>query len=90
MKRFVLEGEWSGYRSEQRRVCHRTVTKYPEQYKKLTFIRFTDNTSLDLTLRECKPRERIKEIHGYDELISKCIQHGVNAVEDLPKYKKDA
>ena len=87
-KRFIIEGEWSGYRSEQRRICHRTVTKYPEKYKELSFIRFTDNTTLDLRIRECKPREKVAEIHGYDSLIEECLRDGVNTVEELKKYSK--
>ena len=86
-KRFIVEGEWSGYRSSQRRIVHRTVHTYGrESYEKLGHaIYYTDGTSLDLTIRDCKPREKVKEIRGYVELLNKCIQHGVNRVSDLPR-----
>jgi len=86
--RYVLEGEWSGYRSSQRRICHRTVIKRIEKYKDLTSIRFTDGTTLDLSIHKCKPRERVKEIRGYDKLIADCISEGVCAVSELGRYKK--
>ena len=82
-----MEGEWSGYRSGQRRVCHRTIIRKPEKYKDIKFIRFTDGTTLDLQIKKCKPRERVKEIHGYDSLIEECLIYSVNSVEALPKGK---
>ena len=88
--RFVIEGEWSGYRSSQQRVVHRTVHK--GSWKKLrewaeqTYaIRYTDGTALCLTVRDCKPRERVQEIHGYDRLIKDCCHYNVSAVADLPQ-----
>ena len=72
-KRYVLEGEWSGYRSSQRRVAHREVTKYPKRYGTLKTIRYTDGTTLDLSLRPCKPREKVVQILGYCELIEKAV-----------------
>ena len=83
MKRFVLEGEWSGYNSGQKRVCHRTVETDTKPFDKLKSITFTDNTTLDLSIRPCAPRERVKEIHGYDSLIRKCINAGVDSVKEL-------
>ena len=71
--RYILEGEWSGYRSSQRRVAHRVVTKHPKRYEKLKTIRYTDGTTLDLSIRPCKPREKVAEIHGYDSLIDKAL-----------------
>ena len=85
-KRYLLEGEWSGYRSSQRRICHRAIVRNPEPFKNLTFIRFTDGTTLDLSIRPCKPRERVSEINGYGDLIQKCIDKGVSSVDEL--YKK--
>lgn len=88
--RFVIEGEWSGYRSSQQRVVHRTVHK--GSWKKLrawaekTYaIRYTDGTALCLSVRDCKPRERVTEIHGYDSLIKECCYHNVDSVAALPK-----
>lgn len=90
MSRFIIEGEWSGYRSSQQRIVHRTVHK--GSWKKLrawveqTYaIRYTDGTALCLTVRDCRPHERVKEIHGYDSLIKDCYFHNVSAVADLPK-----
>ena len=83
LKRFVLEGTWSGYHAGQRHIVHRVVTRNPAKYRDLSFITFADGTSLDLTLRECQPREKVKEIHGYRELIEKCLRYGVNSVDAL-------
>ena len=88
MKRYILEGTWSGYRASQRRVCHRVVVTKPERYKNLTWIGYSDGTSLNLTLRPALPRERIKEIHGYDDLIDQCLHENVNRVDDLSDVKK--
>jgi len=89
-KRFVIEGEWSGYHSGQRRVVHRTV--HSGAYKRLRAwaesayaIRYTDGTCLALNVRDCKPRERVEEIHGYDSLIQSCAHHNVTSVSDLPR-----
>jgi len=83
-KRYVLEGEWSGYRSGQRKVVHRVVITRPDKYKHLTWIQYTDGTTLTLSVRECTPRERVQEIRGYSRLIEDCLRHGVNRVDDLP------
>ena len=69
-KRFVIEGIWSGYRSSQRKVVHRAVTHLPGRYEHLRTIRYTDGTTLDLTIRPVKPRERVQEIKGYTSLIN--------------------
>lgn len=86
--RFIIEGEWTGYRSSQRRVVHRTV--HPASFKKLrawaekTYaIRYNDGTSLLLTVRDCLPRERVQENHGYTRLINDCAHHDVCTVEAL-------
>ena len=77
-KRYVVEGTWSGYRSEQRRVCHRTVEgeKFAKRVREIGTIGYTDGTTLDLVVREAKPREKITEMHGYDSLIRDCIETG--------------
>lgn len=87
-KRYVIEGEWSGYRSSQRRVVHRAVTTRPQRYQGLKAIQFTDNTLLSITLRECEPRERVQEIKGYVNLIEDAADTGLAfvAVESL-NYK---
>ena len=83
--RFVLEGEWTGYSSSQRRVVHRTVTRNPARYEHLHYITYTDGTGLVLRLRQCFAREVVKEIHGYDSLIESCLRHGVTRVDQLPE-----
>ena len=47
--RFIIEGEWSGYRSSQRRIVHRTVhkgswTKLREWAERTYAVRYTDGT----------------------------------------------
>jgi len=66
MKRYVLEGEWSGYKSSQRRVVHREVVSKPVD---LSCIRYSDGTTVEISVREAKPRERITPILAYRSLI---------------------
>jgi hypothetical protein len=70
--RFVVEGEWSGYHSRQRRIVHRVVVKrwYAEAIKDLVAIRYTDGTTLDISVRPCKKYEKVKQIKGYSALIN--------------------
>ena len=93
MKRYIIEGTWSGYVSSQERVVHRTVHK--SSFKKLRTwvennhaIYYTDGTTLHLSVRDAKPRERVKEIKGYISLISDCAHYNVNRVSDLPNHKR--
>lgn len=86
--RFVIEGLWRGYRSSQDRVVHRTVHAGSEKrlraWADKTFaIYYTDGTSLELTVRDAKPRERVHEIKGYSSLIRDCAQYDVNSVGAL-------
>lgn len=88
-RRFIIEGEWLGYRSSQDRIVHRQV--YPGYRKQLrawaekTYaITYTDGTRLRLSVRDCEPREKVKEIKGYTSLIEACAQHDKTRVEDLP------
>ncbi len=70
--RYILEGEWSGYTASQRRVVHREVVKSKariDRLRTLHGIRYTDGTTLILSLRETKPREHVHEIPGYTSLI---------------------
>ena len=71
--RYIVEGTWSGYHASQRHVCHRTVTRSPDLYKNIHTVIFTDNTYMSISLRKCKPREKVNEIHGYDQLFNKII-----------------
>lgn len=92
-KRYIIEGEWSGYRSGQQRISHRTVHKASEKklrawVKKTYSIRYTDGTVLILSARDCLPRERVKEIKGYSELIKDCFYADVDSVAALHRPKK--
>lgn len=73
MSGFVLEGEWTGYTSAQRRVVHRekipAASYRVPNLRKLRTIVYTDGTCLILHLREAKHREKIHEINGYGKLI---------------------
>ena len=94
-RRFVIEGEWIGYRSHQDRVVHRQV--YKGAFKKLRAwaekthcIRYSDGTSLVLSVRDCKPGERVKEIRGYTRLIDDCAHFDVASVEALQAAERAA
>ena len=80
--RYVVEATWSGYHSGQARVCHRVIFKAAfkktlEAYRNLDYVRFTDNTSMAITVRPLLPREKVSEIHGYDSLLDKIIRKGL-------------
>ena len=86
--RFIIEGEWTGYRSSQRHVVHRTVhpgsMKHLREWAEKTHaIRYGDGTAIVLTVRDAKPRERVTEIHGYDSLIRDCAHYDLDSVEAL-------
>lgn len=73
--RFVLEGTWSGYKSSQSRVVHRTVHSLPA-WKKLRAwaesthcLPFSDGTVLYLSVREALPREKVEVVNGYTTKI---------------------
>lgn len=85
-QRYVIEGEWTGYRSGQRRTVHREVTtdlKLVEWINKTYAIRYTDGTSLCLSAREARPRERVEAINGYTTLIRDCFYANVCSVAEL-------
>lgn len=81
--RYVLEGEWTGYTSAQRKTVHReviTTEKRAEALKKLHAIVYTDGTSLILNLRQLQPREKVQPIHGYTSLIREAEATGLSRV----------
>jgi len=82
MTRYVLEGEWSGYRSSQRRIVHREViTKQrADRLRNLSSIQYTDGTRLDIYVREAEPRERVSQINGYNSLIRQAERTGESYV----------
>lgn len=92
-KRFVIEGTWSGYISAQGRVVHRTVHSAALKslrawVEKTHGILYTDGTMLYLTVRDTKPRERVKQIHGYDGLIFDCKFYDVDSVAALQQERE--
>lgn len=87
-QRYVIEGVWSGYNSSQSRVVHREVTdrqKLAEWVRDTGMISYTDGTCLWLSVREAKPRERVKQIHGYTLLLRECFYANVSSVAALPR-----
>jgi hypothetical protein len=81
--RFVLEGTWTGYTSNQMRVCHREVVrdrKRIERLKALHKIVYTDGTALLIHIREAVYREKIREIFSYRDLIRQAETKGGNVV----------
>jgi len=92
MGRFILEGEWTGYVSRQAKIVHRTVhndseRKFKAWAKKTNSIRYTDGTCLILSMRDCKPRERVAVINGYNSLIKDCFYKNVDSVAALKEAK---
>lgn len=87
--RFVIEGVWSGHRASQSKVVHRQAyasagwKKLRAWAEQARCISFTDGTSLDLSVRDCKPRERVEEVRGYTRLIEDCARHDVASVVAL-------
>lgn len=80
---WVIEGEWSGYTSSQRRVVHRVYERskdFADKVQKLGSIIYTDGTALYLSVKPHRGRKVEREIHGYDSLIRDCIAKGVNRV----------
>src|ERR1039457_5955442 len=91
LARHVIEGEWSGYTSNQQHVVHREVTKSRaliEWVWQTYAITYTDGTSLFLTVRPCKLREKVKEVLGYSSLIRDCHYYNVTNVDALQVARK--
>lgn len=91
--RFIIEGTWTGYTSSQSRVVHRTV--HPVAFKALRAwaentksITYTDGTRLILSVRDCKPYEKVIEIHGYSSLIDQCARANVDSVAALHNLER--
>jgi len=91
--RTITECYWHGYRASQDRVCHRTVHKGKSPYAAISNVRFTDGTTMSVSHREAKPRERVKELHGYDSLLRDLIREGLKgfvSVEELYRRRNAA
>ena len=93
--RFIIEGEWSGYVSGQRRIVHRTV--HEKAFKKLRAwaekthaIQYSDGTSLTIRVRDAKPRERVSVINGYSSLIRDCAFYDVDSVDGITTARQNA
>jgi hypothetical protein len=77
--RYVVECEWSGYHSGQQHICHRAVEPY-YRAKKLESVRaivFTDGTTMSVAVRPCAPRERVKQMIGYREVLDDARTYGL-------------
>lgn len=88
--RYLLEGEWSGYVSSQRKVVQREVItrKFMEMMGSHRSITYTDGTSLILSIRPCKPGERVSEINQYGSLIRDCVYADIWTVQGLVDARK--
>ncbi len=78
IKRHIVECVWRGYRG-QLVPCHRVVIRYRKEIQalqKITSVGFSDNTSMSVSVRLAAPREKVKEIHGYNELLDDCVRAG--------------
>jgi hypothetical protein len=89
MAGFVLEGEWTGYTSAQRRIVHREKINHASyrvpNLRKLHAIIYADGTSLVLHLRNAMPREKVKEINRYGKLIREAEMIGAARVRVTPE-----
>lgn len=84
---WMIEGEWIGYRSSQDRVVHRHYTdrrKEAEGIEALGYgIRFTDGTTLALSVKPHSGRKVKPVINGYSSLIADCRFYKVSSVDGL-------
>lgn len=53
---------------------------FVEKLRALNCIVYTDGTSLLLSTREAKPREKVEQVLGYRELIRDAVYHGGSRV----------
>lgn len=71
--KYVIEGVWSGYKSSQQKVVHRTV-----EFCKPTVstIQYSDGTTLDISVRNMKKYERVVVLDSYSKLIDQANRFG--------------
>ena len=87
-KRHVVECVWHSF-SGRLIPCHRRVLRHKyeiEALSKITAVGFTDNTSMSVSVRPAKPREKVTEIWGYHKLLDECVSQrksGFVHVNDL-------
>ena len=85
MSTFTIEGTWSGYRSEQRRIAHRSLTrdeKFAKAVVDLDYIVYSDGTTLDLAVKNGKVKGA-RYGDAYGELIRRCVEQGTRYVDKL-------
>lgn len=76
--RYIVECVWSGYRPNQSKPCHRRVMPKARalRFAAISSVQFTDGTSMSVSVRPAKPREKVKEINGYTSLLNKFLDAG--------------
>lgn len=47
-----------------------------KRLEKIHSIGFTDGTHMSVEVRPAKPREKVREMHGYDSLLDKAAWSG--------------
>ena len=91
---YMIEGTWIGYRPGQDRIVHREYSsnaKFVERVRAIGYgIRYTDGTTLILSVTEAPRRGRKPAINGYTSLIRDCASLGVNSVVALAEARKAA
>lgn len=84
--RYVTICTWNG--PKRSTICHVSVHPNRSPYRDITAIQFTDGTTADVETRPMLPRERIKELRGYPELLDEFTFRGMKGfcrVSDLLK-----
>lgn len=93
-KRYVVECVWSGYRASQSCPCHRMVEtrRRAKRLTKISTVAFTDGTTMSVAVRPALPRERVKEINGYNQLLDDILSVGLEGfvtIEGVNKAKAE-
>lgn len=88
---FVVECVWSGYRPSQERVCHRSVEpkRFADAVAKFTRVEFGDGTSMTVSVRPRKPREKVEVMKGYTSLLRQFVDLGVTGVGRVCELPSD-
>lgn len=76
--RYIVECVWSGYHAGQVKPCHRRVMPKARalRFAALSSVQFTDGTTMSVSARPAKPREKVIEIDGYTHLLNKFLDAG--------------
>lgn len=74
----LIEGEWSGYTSSQRRIVHRTLAPKGSKLGYLGKISYSDKTEMETVIREYGLNEIMQlnliPIEGYREGVSEMLK----------------